>query len=59
VAMLSYDWHDISANAASTKAQPIRNWIGLLGAYLAYAAFFAFGVAAYLLPFVLLFLGLG
>ncbi|HEU5070342.1 MAG TPA: DNA translocase FtsK [Verrucomicrobiae bacterium] len=59
VALFSYDWHDIASNAVSSQKQPVQNAIGPLGAHLAYAAFFVFGVSGYLLPFVLLFLGLG
>jgi S-DNA-T family DNA segregation ATPase FtsK/SpoIIIE len=59
VAMFSFDWHDISKNAASSQKQPIQNWIGPLGAHLAFATFFILGVAGYLLPFVLFFLGAG
>jgi len=59
VAMLSYDARDISHNYVASQKSPNHNLIGPLGAYLAYAVFFATGVTGYLLPFVLLFLGLG
>jgi hypothetical protein len=59
VAMLSYNPHDIRSNYVSTEPQPTQNWIGPLGAYIAYAVFFVTGIAGYFLPFLLLFLGLG
>src|SRR6516162_6660110 len=58
-AMLSCDPHDISANYVSSQQHTTHNWIGPLGAHLAHAAFFILGVSGYLLPFVLLLLGLG
>jgi len=59
VAMLSFDSQDISSNFVATERQPVHNWIGPLGAHLADKTFFIVGIAGYLLPFVLLFLGLG
>jgi len=59
VAMLSFDSRDIASNFVSSERQPVHNWIGPLGAHLADKTFFIVGVAGYLLPFVLLFLGLG
>jgi len=59
VAMLSFDSRDISSNFVSSERQAIHNWIGPLGAHLADKTFFIIGVSGYLLPFVLLFLGLG
>jgi len=59
VALFSYDWRDISSNAATTQKPVIQNWIGPLGAWIAYGCFFVLGVPAYLLPFALLFVGLG
>ena len=34
-----------------------HNWIGLIGAYLAWSSFLPFGIAAYLLPFLLALFG--
>jgi S-DNA-T family DNA segregation ATPase FtsK/SpoIIIE len=59
VAMLSFDAHDIASNYQASKPEPAHNWIGPLGAHLAHASFFILGIAGYLLPFVLFFLGLG
>lgn len=59
VAMLSYDSRDIAHNFVASQKPPSHNLIGPLGAYLAYYVFLATGVTGYLLPFVLLFLGLG
>lgn len=59
VAMLSFDSRDISSNFVATEKQPVHNWIGPLGAHLADKTFFILGISGYLLPFVLLFLGLG
>ncbi|MEY4386931.1 MAG: hypothetical protein RLY20_2214 [Verrucomicrobiota bacterium] len=59
VAMLSYDPHDIPSNYVATNRPPTQNMIGALGAYLAFFFFRLMGIAAYFLPFVLLFLGLG
>lgn len=59
VAMMTYDARDISQNFVASKKPPIQNMIGPFGAHLAYIVFLAIGVTAYLLPFVLLFLGLG
>ncbi len=59
VAMLSFDYRDIASNHVSTEPRPVSNWIGPIGAHLADKTFFIVGLTAYLLPFVLLFLGLG
>ena len=59
VAMLSYDARDISRNYVASQKPPNHNLIGPLGAHLAYFVFIVTGVTGYLLPFVLLFLGLG
>ena len=59
VAMLSYDAHDIAGNFVASKKPPVQNMIGPFGAHLAYVVFLVTGVTGYLLPFVLLFLGLG
>ena len=49
VAQFSFDHNDISFLNPSVN-KPAHNWIGLLGAWLAYGFFFVFGAAAYLLP---------
>jgi S-DNA-T family DNA segregation ATPase FtsK/SpoIIIE len=48
-AQISFDWRDISA-LSNPPNDPLRNWIGSLGAYFAWAFFVFFGVTAYLLP---------
>ena len=59
VAMMSYDARDIAHNYVASEKPPNHNLIGPLGAHLAYIVFLVIGVTGYLLPFVLLFLGLG
>lgn len=59
VAMLSYDARDIPHNYVASQKPPNHNLIGPLGAHIAYGVFLVTGVTGYLLPFVLLFLGLG
>jgi S-DNA-T family DNA segregation ATPase FtsK/SpoIIIE len=56
--LLSYDPHDVSANIVPPNPST-RNWIGPFGANLAYHSFFWAGAAAYVLPVLLLFVGLG
>ena len=51
VAQLSFDRYDL----ASVRIPPnkeIHNWIGTIGAYLAWFTFLPFGIAAYLLPWI-------
>ena len=48
-AQWSFDLNDISFLTTHSNKSP-HNWIGLIGAWLAYAGFFLFGGAAYLLP---------
>jgi len=56
--LLSYDSRDIAAN--KLPADPsTRNWIGLIGAHLAFHTFFWVGVGAYVLPILMVFIGLG
>ena len=56
VAQWSFDKNDISfLTTHPNKSQ--HNWIGLLGAWLAYASFFVLGGAAYLLPVLLAIFG--
>src|SRR5271157_6509832 len=57
-ALLSYDPHDLASNIVPPNPTA-RNWIGPFGAHLAHRALRWFGVAAYLLPLLLLLLGLG
>src|SRR5438034_10460847 len=57
VAFFSYDKKDVPANATDTNPSTL-NWIGPVGAWLGYAAFFAFGAGAYLLPILLFCFGL-
>ena len=57
-ALLSYDPHDLASNIVPPNPSA-HNWIGPFGAHLAYRAFRWLGVAAYLVPLVLLALGLG
>ncbi len=39
--------------------RPAHNYIGVVGAYMAYGVFFLFGIAGYLLPVLFFFFGLG
>src|SRR6266852_5903833 len=57
VAQLSFDRADIAFNRVPPN-HPVHNWIGPVGAYLAYAAFFVFGFSAYMLPLILAIIGL-
>ncbi len=57
-ALLSYHPRDVSANAVPHNA-PVQNWIGPFGAWMAYGCFLAIGAAAFVLPVLLFFLGLG
>jgi S-DNA-T family DNA segregation ATPase FtsK/SpoIIIE len=54
VSQWSFDRHDISFlfKPADSKVI-IHNWIGLIGAYLAWFSFLAMGITAYLVPFLL------
>lgn len=58
VALLSYNPLDVSANRVPTNSS-IHNWIGPFGAWLAHYWVLWVGVAAYELPALLVFLGLG
>ena len=57
-ALLSYHPHDVSAVSLPTNPS-VRNWIGPFGAWMAYYWFLWVGVGAYVLPLLLLFIGLG
>ncbi|HNW06334.1 MAG TPA: DNA translocase FtsK [Verrucomicrobiota bacterium] len=58
VALLSYHPRDVSANAVPHN-QPALNWIGPFGAWMAYGCFLTLGAAAFVLPVVLFFVGVG
>jgi DNA segregation ATPase FtsK/SpoIIIE, S-DNA-T family len=58
VAMLSFDRYDLAINRDPPN-HPAHNWIGPLGAQMAYAGFFVLGYAGYMLPLLLVFFGLG
>jgi DNA segregation ATPase FtsK/SpoIIIE, S-DNA-T family len=49
VAQLSFDRYDLSF-FRDPHNRPIHNWIGPLGAYLAWSVFLPFGLVAYLVP---------
>ncbi len=57
IAMFSFDKGDVSFNRTDVNV-PRHNLIGLFGAWTAHGFFFLFGAAAYLLPPLLLALGL-
>jgi S-DNA-T family DNA segregation ATPase FtsK/SpoIIIE len=52
VAQFSFDPHDISFNFIGSN-KPTHNWIGAIGAYLAWIVFLPLGLAAYLVPALL------
>ncbi len=56
LAQFSFDKNDVAFNTAEPNAE-IHNLVGRLGAKLAHLTFVAFGAAAYLLPPLLLLLG--
>jgi len=58
VAVLSFDRYDLAINR-SPPYKPAHNWIGPLGARMAYASFFLFGISGYVLPVLVAFIGLG
>jgi len=49
VAQLSFDRYDLSF-FKNPHNKPVHNWIGTIGAYLAWGSFLPFGVVGYLLP---------
>src|SRR5271170_5190323 len=51
VAQLSFDRHDISSLQFPPNKEA-QNWIGAIGAHLAWYFFVVFGLAAYVLPFL-------
>jgi S-DNA-T family DNA segregation ATPase FtsK/SpoIIIE len=58
VALLSYHPRDVAANGLPTNPS-VHNWIGPFGARMAYYWFLWVGAAAYILPGLVLFIGLG
>jgi len=58
VALLSYDPLDLAANAVPPN-NPLHNRVGPLGAWTALVLFRVFGVAAFMIPVLLLIYGLG
>ena len=57
IAQFSFDPLDLRYNTTSPN-HPLHNWIGTIGAHLAFLFFFLFGAAAYALPFLLAAFGL-
>ncbi len=57
VAQVSFDRYDLAVNRDPPN-HPAHNWIGPLGARLAYATFLMCGFSAFMLPVVLVFLAL-
>ena len=58
VAVLSFDRHDLAA-VSSPPNRPEHNWIGPLGARMAYWSFLLFGISGYMLPVLVAFIGFG
>jgi S-DNA-T family DNA segregation ATPase FtsK/SpoIIIE len=58
VALLSYDPHDLATNFVPPN-NPTHNRAGLIGAWTAFILFRVFGVAAFMIPVLLLIYGLG
>lgn len=58
VAVLSFDRYDLAINRDPPN-RPAHNWIGPLGARMAYAAFFLTGISGYMLPVLIAFIGFG
>ena len=57
-ALFSYHPRDVSANGLPTNS-PVRNWIGPFGAWMAYYWLFWLGAAAFVVPVLFFFVGLG
>jgi len=51
-AQLSFDRNDIAGWLTTSPNKPLHNWIGWLGAHFAWIFFLAFGVTAYLVPWL-------
>ena len=58
LAQLSFDSGDI-AKLVNPPNKPLHNWIGWLGAHLAWVSFLTFGVTAYIVPVLLAAFGVG
>jgi S-DNA-T family DNA segregation ATPase FtsK/SpoIIIE len=58
IALLSYDPRDLPQNVVPANAHA-HNWIGPIGAWIAYIWLLCVGASAYILPFILMFVGLG
>ena len=58
LAQLSFDSGDI-ATLVNPPNKPLHNWIGWLGAHLAWVSFLTFGVTAYIVPLLLAAFGAG
>jgi DNA segregation ATPase FtsK/SpoIIIE, S-DNA-T family len=58
VAVFSFDRYDLSF-VRNPPNRPTHNWIGPLGAQMAYGSFFLLGIAGYMLPLLVAFIGLG
>jgi DNA segregation ATPase FtsK/SpoIIIE, S-DNA-T family len=58
ISLLSYDPHDVAQNRVPPN-HTAHNWIGPIGAHLAYAWLWLVGLSAYILPFLFMFVGLG
>ncbi len=56
--LLSYNARDVSANSLPPNT-PIHNWVGPFGAWMGYYWLLWVGAAAYLVPVLLLFVGMG
>jgi S-DNA-T family DNA segregation ATPase FtsK/SpoIIIE len=52
LSLISYDPYDVG-NAAATGSQPVKNFIGPVGAWIGHVTFSAFGLGAYVLMLVL------
>jgi S-DNA-T family DNA segregation ATPase FtsK/SpoIIIE len=60
VAQFSFDRNDLSfIGISDSPHHQTNNWIGSVGAYIAYGFFFIFGLAAYLFPILLAAFGTG
>src|SRR5437867_7754955 len=57
VSLFSYDPKDVPANTTDLNETP-HNWIGQVGAWLAFALYNVFGAGAYVLPILLFCFGL-
>jgi S-DNA-T family DNA segregation ATPase FtsK/SpoIIIE len=58
IAVLSFDRHDLAAVSVPPN-RPEHNWIGPLGARMAYSSFLLFGISGYMLPVLVAFIGFG